>query len=178
MEIKLPLGTIDLVKCREEIKTATAERLRFMLFTINTWWTGIDYFKLRSFYYDEDDEAVEEIVKALKEMHKGGEPWDENEYYDQASIFLDEARKYERLRDPEQLRRYLADDLAFMQRETFLKVAHLNETPKQNSRRKRKVAITLIKGGLDADSHDELPWHANALRAKRDPKFNCNSFVR
>jgi hypothetical protein len=82
---------------RESMPTLNEDQLRYYLYEVNTWWTEVDYSKIRDFGYDQEDEAIGEIAKVLKLLKRG---WKEKDYYEEAAVYLDEAKRANRCRNP------------------------------------------------------------------------------
>ena len=131
----------------------------------------IDYFKIREFYYDEEDEAIAEIAQALRERNKRDysdhpKPWTEQGFYQEARLVFETAKAYSRITDPEKLRERLEDDLGFYQRKAYTQIAVRNDSPKKRRGRKKKLHLTVINGGYKEE--DEVQWRAKDLLVKRD----------
>jgi hypothetical protein len=126
----------------------------------------LDYFKIDDFWWDEEDDAIEQLAQALRDRNKRDfpndpKPWSEQTIYDEARGAFEKAKEYARLSNPEMMRKQLNSDLAHMQRTGWTAIKVRNETPKKGRGRKRKVKLALVKGGYKKE--EKMRWRAKDL---------------
>jgi len=133
---------------REYFSTLDAEGKRSFLFNLKSEYMHLDYLKISTFDEDERDEAIEEIVLALKERNKGSEKeWPEAEYYEQARLAFDWAQDIKQTERPEAFQFYLSRFTATIQRRREVRLVSTNQEPKKRRGKRKTKHLQLINGG-------------------------------
>lgn len=144
----------------------TLSQKRHCYLWLNSLWMRLDAEKIYDFYWDEQEEATEEIVAALRARNAADaseKDWEDQEYYKQARMLFEDIRRVGHICDPRVMDFYFKKDIAMMQRDFFLEVVVQNDNPKKRRGRRKKAHLELLKGGWDGKCPDSFPWHAADL---------------
>jgi hypothetical protein len=157
----------DLKEAKQLFATYTIEEKREFLFSLCDKHMRIDHRKVSQFEYEAEDEAVEQIVEALRERNGAStnKEWTDDKYYEHARSIFTWAQKIKRAMRPEVLDSYLVKHISHITRSS-LKVALSTDAPKKRPGRKKTKHLRVINGGWNRKWPGNVLWTAKDLSIK------------
>jgi hypothetical protein len=166
-------------KIRREFPALNTGQKRHLILSLHTEHMNIDYHRVEDYWpFQDREEAIEEIVKALRERNRRitetcethnlpiPKDWTDDEFYENAKGCCDNCYDIMRAYRPRVLQLYLELILSSMVRKRNTKVVVNNESPKTRRGRKKTKHLTVVNGGWDGEYNDEIPWLAEDLFIK------------